>query len=124
MPSFLYSRGSRDEFDEPDALLSRIFPVLLVYSLVSLLFRFGWVLPCVIVGALAGMLSDDVVHLWDVFFPVVGRWSGMGGEPRMVLTVTRLWEGFAVGLLMGVALDFYQRHASRQLSNSHDQKLS
>lgn len=88
-------------------LFERIFLTLFLYSVASLMFRWGWVVPCIVAGTIWGISLDNVV-------------KGGSHESQMWETVNKIWFGFACGFLLGLSIDtgfFFDKPRSDELHN-------
>lgn len=69
-----------------------MFITLFLYAVASLVFRWGWLLPCVIAGAICGLGMDNAV-------------KGGSPESRVWETVRSIGFGIGGGFLIGLILD-------------------
>jgi len=70
----------------------KLYAGLFAGSMVSLLFRSGWLIPCLVCGTIIGDFSDPPI-------------KGGSIESQMWETVSCLWTGTIVGLLIGYVID-------------------
>ncbi|WP_010581595.1 hypothetical protein [Schlesneria paludicola] len=97
--AFFFQHSSTSEFDTCETLTSQVFLVLFIYSVASLIFRWGWVVPCVILGVLACMV-------WEACVPALGRGYRVKLDARVWRMVFKICIGFVVGVLMGIRLEY------------------
>jgi hypothetical protein len=70
----------------------RFFTAMFLYSAACIVFRWGWVIPCVVGGAICGLFMDNAVK------------SG-SNESQMWETVGSLFFGCFCGFIVGIILD-------------------
>jgi hypothetical protein len=83
----------------------RLFAGLAVCSYVSVVFRAGWLVPCVVLGTIVGMLLDPAV-------------KGGDADSQIWETVQHVVSGTFLGLVAGLLADSAPR---REASNASKQ---
>lgn len=76
----------------------RIFAALFLYSIASLVFRWGWVIPCTVVGTVLGLFAGD-------------SFTGCVVESQMSDAVTKIVFGLAGGFVIGWLFDQFESNA-------------
>jgi hypothetical protein len=77
-------------------IAQRMSLVFLAYSAASLIFRWGWVVPCIVVGTICGFMMDSPVK------------SG-SRLSQMWETVRCICSGFVVGFAVGMLIEFWDQ---------------
>ena len=83
---------------------AKIFAVLFAYSIVSIVFRLGWTVPCIIAGTICGSGLDTAVKNGSL-------------ERQMGETATKLYFGIVVGLVIGLSSEFEAKHLTAESDN-------
>ena len=77
---------------EVDTIIQQVCVALFAYSVASVIFPWGWAVPCIVIGALISVMMDKPI-------------KGGSMESQMWETIGRIWLGVFSGFVVGLILD-------------------
>ena len=85
----------------------RLYAGLFAGSMTALIFRSGWVVPCVVIGTLLGILIDPPIKSGPI-------------DAQIWETVSCLWSGTISGLVIGVTIEITLKTSDDEHTSDED----